>query len=488
MAEKSPRDHRRFVLRTLSPVHIGSGATAIWDVEIVRDGDRVLVLDFEEAIANLDPAIVSKRGFQGVNQLVPLLRQGGVDPASVSRHVLTSWPGNRTELRLFIRDAGGRPMIPGSSVKGAIRTAILAAKVADARASGRDRVADALRSAPRTPKFAAKGLEEHFFNRPPDGAGPDPKYDVFRLLAGTDAYFEEKAPEVLFVSVNSPSRENVRTMKNFRMAVEALPPGMEASMDLSLDLFLSGENARALNFGGVGLTWPNIEAWCRERSVALLQEERKVLAARQWTHAVQQLDQIAGELDGAPEGSIPLRLGWGIGWSGTTGGLATEAQRLELLRTYRMGKYGAEHYVDGITFPKTRRMVAPEEPGSEDPTFGWILLVPAGDRLIPLPPAISRSRHTAVPVTATAAVPKKPEASKRETWEGVLLTWNPGSAVITALEPGGRKAEVRGIEVSGILEQLGPDRTERLKKKKELKGVSVTVEPLGNLWRLLEAR
>lgn len=418
MPERTVCDRRRFVLRTLAPVHVGSGKSLLPGIDIVEDlsQGRTYVLDMDEALHRLDAASVRGQKSLGVANIVPLLQRCGVDLAAVSLHVLDGrWGGPSTQLREALRDAGGRALIPGSSLKGAIRTAVLAGKVKADRNAGRDEVAAALDRLDNRPKFAAKGLESRYFRPMQD----DPKYDVFRRLAATDAFFASTDLAVLAVVVNSPSAEDPRRLKDFSIAVEALAPGLEAEVTVSLDGFLTSSVAEGkLGFGKVGLTWEALGLWTGARTKELLEDERKTFLARGFRHAAAQLERIRSELDSAPQGSIPLRLGWGIGWLGTTGGLATEEQRIKLLSRFedrgrnKMAKLGPAAYSSSLPFPKSRRILPAEDAWAEHASFGWVLLEPAGERGVPVPLPLRRegrsgSGHTGL-AEASAPVPPAP--------------------------------------------------------------------------------
>jgi len=138
--------HRyRLRLRPLSPIHIGSGQT-IDPCEFVlrqqNDGCFLIVVDLPRLLADLSPARRSEFDRLVTRGDFPQLRSWLGQAAASSRHhrfvVQVQEPafkeieGNLDnpqrlgEIHLFTRDpASGRPYLPGSSIKGAIRTAII---------------------------------------------------------------------------------------------------------------------------------------------------------------------------------------------------------------------------------------------------------------------------------------------------------------------------------------------------------------------------
>ncbi len=71
-------------------------------------------------------------------------------------------------------------------------------------------------------------------------------------------------------------------------------------------------------------------------------------------------------------------------------------------------------------------------------------------------------------------------ASATQTWPTAKLTLNPGTGEIKASFGGQTTAGIRGADADMLRAALGELRSEKLKKNKELKGVSVEVERHGN--------
>lgn len=132
----------------LTPVHIGDGAIMTPESYRLRKRGNSDVLERFDA-----PAVVSRMPEAGMRAYVAALRKGGLHQAhamlqkaadaliverimvsAASRHdierVLDN-PQRRGEIKPFVR-SGGTPIMPGSSIKGAIRTAWLAAETTDA--------------------------------------------------------------------------------------------------------------------------------------------------------------------------------------------------------------------------------------------------------------------------------------------------------------------------------------------------------------------
>jgi CRISPR-associated protein Csm5 len=128
----------RFHAVALTPIHVGDGST--WTPESFRlDGDELVLFEPSAALAALDLA-GSKAFAQAIDRgdlrkaqsllhaaVGKQLELGRIDVSDASRREIGAAidnPGRAGRIHPFIRSAG-RPFMPGSSIKGAIRTAIL---------------------------------------------------------------------------------------------------------------------------------------------------------------------------------------------------------------------------------------------------------------------------------------------------------------------------------------------------------------------------
>ncbi|OIN92208.1 MAG: type III-B CRISPR module RAMP protein Cmr6 [Comamonadaceae bacterium CG1_02_60_18] len=84
------------------------------------------------------------------------------------------------------------------------------------------------------------------------------------------------------------------------------------------------------------------------------------------------------------------------------------------------------------------------------------------------------------PNTSPSAASVAIRAAASQTWLAAKLTLNPGTGEVTASYEGKSTIALRNPQANELRAALGDERANRLKKNKELKGVSVDVEPLGN--------
>lgn len=128
-------------LRVVTPVHIGDNTTlrgdladfVIREIEVMQRRERrLLVTNWESLLTAvpLDVAEQATRSPQGLRNLVSAAFEHPRDTRYSVRLFPRDTPG---EMRNFIRDGMGEIYIPGSSIKGAIRTALVARAMAGRR-------------------------------------------------------------------------------------------------------------------------------------------------------------------------------------------------------------------------------------------------------------------------------------------------------------------------------------------------------------------
>ncbi|MEN9374574.1 MAG: hypothetical protein RIR79_2126 [Pseudomonadota bacterium] len=82
--------------------------------------------------------------------------------------------------------------------------------------------------------------------------------------------------------------------------------------------------------------------------------------------------------------------------------------------------------------------------------------------------------------------PPPPPPAQTESWGTAKILLNPGTGDITASFDGKTTIPLKGNDANNFRSALGEDRSNSLKKKKELKNISVLVEKLGNSWKLVK--
>ncbi len=387
-----------FKLECVTPVHIGSGDELVRGIDFYSAEGFTEVLDADLVLRHFGAfeafAEAIQRGV-GIGQFLKG-RGAGVAACRLYRVAGTI---EAHKLRAAIRTGDGRPIIPGSSIKGALRTLLLAAWSGEGGPHAGKRpgpVVDALWKAGYGGNTSSQQLEEAVFHFSRDGMrANDPRTDVLRMLAVSDAIF---APDSLAV-VSSLA---VGTMRNTLTAAEALECGARALLAIRAgDQFLDGRLER--------LPFPNrlpdlgtLANWSHQHARHLLTGDLDYFRKRSEDTMAQRLEELLAEVEHAPANAIILRLGWGTGWRTMTGDILNDDERNRVMNR-RVGK--------------TRKVIIEGHSGRGRPcdVFGWIKLEPvsgaaaaviaAATRPAPIEIEEAPPASAPIPVKVTSAPP-----------------------------------------------------------------------------------
>lgn len=215
-------------IETLSPVHIGSGQFLQNNTDFVSDFE-----DDDSFLYVIDPKkILRIIGDERIDAWVKSIENGqsikdfikGKHPKMYSsRSILNFAEINRTDtLKECIHNGMGLAYIPGSSIKGALRTAVLATLAANQ--TGLEYKLKDFKG-----KIGASQIEKSLF-------GNDPNHDIFRYVQVGDAYFEKEC-EVAVNLINLNIRESKDDLidKSKHQVVEAIGMDCESSFQLKIN-------------------------------------------------------------------------------------------------------------------------------------------------------------------------------------------------------------------------------------------------------------
>lgn len=480
-------------VETITPLHVGSGEVYQPGLEFFEQptGDRraktlkILPRNWLRQIeGDLTPRLVEELAAAiDKNSLQAWLAKGDTI-TRLARHTLHLGPNETapSAIREQIHDAMGAPLLPGSSLKGALRTAIVSHLLEDkeiqellqaevARLSGNKFDRGAL---PRVSEPFLKGI-----------LGSDPKYDLMRTLRVGDIAFEIGDLALQKVKTLTLSTASLFKPKGYLNVVEALKPGARAAGMLSFDRYLQ-DNAE----GKCDSLFRFRIRLDREKLLVMLRN----LADRHLTEEIAFLDDKNGEFvkqlraqimelrkqarSLGPDEAL-LNCGWGVGWNGMTGGLISQhdldANGSALRKSLQLASI--KHYLH-FPFPKSRRVA---QDGHNAWPMGWIRLT-----MHPHKPDAARghgraywSRSSSQAALAAKAPAPPAFETVEERWEGALLDYSPGNGELTANHKG-RKAMAKGLDL--VPEQ----KRKKLKKDKELKNCVVTVSISGNSLRIVK--
>ncbi|MDE3091628.1 MAG: type III-A CRISPR-associated RAMP protein Csm5, partial [Chloroflexota bacterium] len=248
-------------VRTLTPLHIGDGDELKKDFDFAVANGRTYRLD-EDAILREKEAQVKPDARGNYPPPQRLLVEADYQNRAFFRYILTGVPrSSHTDARVkaLIKDAQDRPYIPGSSLKGAFRTALAWMGWSEVKPR-LDRAAIG-----RSRSWAGQPLERKLF-------GPDPNHDLLRALRVSDLIGSKSADESMLL-VNA----QVLTKKGAGSPVEleAVKTGVVFRGTVTIDdVLFSAFAERELHFA-------NRKHWLTE------------LMARAQTHSLARIEQLA---------------------------------------------------------------------------------------------------------------------------------------------------------------------------------------------------
>ncbi|MFW6374483.1 MAG: RAMP superfamily CRISPR-associated protein, partial [Thermodesulfobacteriota bacterium] len=354
----------------ITPLHVGDGEELQRNMDYVADREGLKVFELDTLLESLkdNPAAIGEMGGTGFD-LARFMRDYRI--SANPRYVLTiSGKKPPESLRRFLKNGYGQPYLAGSTLKGAVRTALW---------TGLDRS-----RLPSVSNFRAfKGAVNKV-------SGTDPHHDFLRPLqisdsVGLDPAGPLVAEEIKFFNLQRENRAgwkdfgSKRTLDRFEDAagiyVETLKPRTDLFVQVHLDAFLRSDSVRkALKLPqSSGLQgFAALARAINTHSLEMARAELDFFARFGGTAnaAAEIYGQLVGGIQGLMKQENPdtfiVRMAWGSGWRGMTGNWIDEGDMAAVRRETRLGKR------DVPVFPKTRRLAmaggVPSQP------LGWAVV------------------------------------------------------------------------------------------------------------------
>jgi CRISPR-associated protein Csm5 len=349
-------------VETLSPLHIGTGNELMLGYDLVPYQRQTYRVN-EDVLLDAMLVRAEGEGTDAVNRVLmgrpaaELLAPPDFDNPALFRYVLAGEPTKR-EGKVFeqIKDVYDRPYLPGSSLKGALRTVLAwGIYMRTGRAPDLDRLG------PRA-KYAAQRLEQELF-------GQDPNRDFLRTLQVQDS-----AP---LTETDALRLEQVQVYPGGTpVEVEAARAGVVFHLTIAVDEYgFQEEMARQLGWQGKRAWLGQLATLGREYAQERLLAEVAFFQAHGGPQAT--LDFYAAPVKQNVEGELAddeflLQMGWGTGWESKTLGSGLlrrdDAVFEQLLGQYRMTKEWGRQV--GDPFPKSRTLAL--RGGEPALPLGWV--------------------------------------------------------------------------------------------------------------------
>ena len=387
---------QKYKLETITPVHIGSGETLNHIDGCYANGrwyhiDLDKVLEHPATDINALTSEMSQRDFRWSDYF----SRHNMDAADLSSYnILCTQNPETTDIREAIKSVGNRPYIPGSSIKGALRTALLSdminsdenKKLYNDSSKHLNREIEKGPPQRRRQEYPARQIENLAF-------GKDPNHDLLRALQVSDTEPLESdalAIETAWtVTLNQKDKlvQKIEGNTEYKHCVEVIQGVKALTFTLKIDDMLFREREKkTLNYSNLQeKTLREISEVCKFESKVLLQDEQDFFGDFSFTEIANLYDKFINLNDSLKDGSFMLQIGWGTGYRANTvtasftEGEEASVDMMALRERYRLGRSRSNQRqpYDPREFPKTRRILYrghnPIAP------LGWVKISPLTD-------------------------------------------------------------------------------------------------------------
>ena len=348
-------------IETLTPVHIGSGNFLYYNTDFVQvniNREPYIAIISEEKIwkllgeQHLEKWLAAIARRENVKEFLRRFAPEAKSKDYAKRRMAAFCEVKENDtLKETIHNGLGLPYIPGSSIKGAIRTALIASLAhtiqgKEIKIQARDRRGNTL--------IEASAVEKELF-------GDDPNSDVFRFIQVGDAYFE-KNTEIATRLVNLNYRKNETDLLDASKSqlVEAIGTKAESMLQLKISKpYYDFVKRKYPPTGNLPVTSiGDLFRFINDHTRKLTEEEIQYWSGIDKTggdNYVDEMKKILEAIDQCEAGkSCVLRIGHASGWRFITGAW-TEALRNFKDVVVPATRPNNRNYVE-YDFPKTRRL------------------------------------------------------------------------------------------------------------------------------------
>lgn len=382
-------------VKTITPIHIGSGNELKGNFEYLHFQNEGVVgvidpLKIFEIIGeeNLNTWVTAVEKQENLLKHLPQLRN--VSSRDISSRILNIYDqapdSDRNAIKEQIHLGLGKPTLPGSSLKGSIRTAILTKLIKDNPSFVQKEENLGLAKRGRLVKYHAGQVEANYLTmgRPDSSKFGDlrqnPNKDLLRFLRVGDAYFDQSTTIVKNKVVNL-FRDKWGEKREESSFYECIPSNAIAHTVLQVPekQIKEYQDKQRVRLEHASLLNPNrLFKLLNKHTLELLngeiafwEDEDNPIAIGDYLEHLNQIRELAKD---ANEQECVIRVGAASGWEFMTGGwlngkdvmgdfILSDRSWTSLKRGLRK-----KNYPDDLLFPKTRKMIAEGVP------FGFVKL------------------------------------------------------------------------------------------------------------------
>ncbi|HQI75488.1 MAG TPA: type III-A CRISPR-associated RAMP protein Csm5 [Candidatus Latescibacteria bacterium] len=379
-------------IEPVTPVHIGTGEkvgplhwtisdgryrvwhTDRWMMENPREGEKVLaMLERDPATFRLDKAL------QAAGARIPdsyAAYEGDVFPdvaQALGREADKGSP-NREVFELYRQPVSGTPVIPGSSIKGALRTAWLYHLIT-AAPDGVQRLAEAVLRKVRERK--TRDPDEDIDALLMGSNGRNPTFSVAKCLHVGDAALVAGSMQVILTdALSEKSDPRASWFKEWKIFMECIAPGSAVKGRLGIDdgLLRQGAQPHGWNSAQAALSLQTIWQAARATSGEILEIDAAYFRkADEAPVADYLINYLKKELANKPPQTTLTSLGMGSGWLRLAlGRLVEKHVSREEWKTIRKEFLLAPDHTE-MQYPKSRKVqLGEDEEGPFMSPLGWV--------------------------------------------------------------------------------------------------------------------
>lgn len=343
-------------LTTLTPVHVGSGNLLQYNTDFItfRQGEdsfigviddrRILELIGEE---HINDWVLSIERNENISDLIKLYApQSQCDDYIKRKLKALCFLEESDTLKECMHGGMGNPYIPGSSIKGAIRTAITATFAN--RLSENDKTS-------RNIRYLASEVEKKLF-------GNNPNNDIFRFIKVGDAYLEKETE--IAIRLIMGLNETIKPRKKRKpQLVEAIDADKSCTFALKIDSqYYSKVKQQQTTLGEMPIeiqTLKSLFFLINTHTIGLLKNELdiwedKSLYKTEADEYLEQIRKILNKCYDCDENSCIIRIGHASGWRFITGAWGEQLSAFER-DIPNAARPGNERNYSEYMFPKSRR-------------------------------------------------------------------------------------------------------------------------------------